>query len=365
MQKDINVNRTIPPPLLTVNSPAITVIIPMYNAEKYIAQCLTSILRQKFQDFEVIVVDDCSTDGSVNIVENAIEHFDGRLKLVKQSKNSGGPAAPRNIGLDMARGKYISFIDNDDLFMENAFEDFYKAAEQTQADVVHAERHLENPRLDENFFITSCQTEDFVDKITIETNDIAKRIELFNKKRFWYVWNKIFRRDFLMEHNIKFPDVTASDDLLFSFFTVYLAKKYVRIPNITNIYRRRNTSLSQESLSVENYVNKWTSILIKVVNCMDKFMSEQEFFNKNPEYKFIALQTPVQDFLNFLALAYRAAPMPYLASILQKQFEKNPQENIMLTNYLFNLVNKFHVQYVNSQLQNMKLQQQITQIQKN
>ena len=78
--------------------PAVSVIIPMYNAEKYIGECLESLLLQTFQDFEVIVVDDCSTDNSFSIVESYIPKFDGRLKLTKTEKNSGGGGyVPRNI----------------------------------------------------------------------------------------------------------------------------------------------------------------------------------------------------------------------------------------------------------------------------
>ena len=87
--------------------PAISVIIPMYNSEKYIAECLNSILVQTFQNFEVIVVDDCSTDNSVEIAKSYEEKFDGRLKIFKTKKNSnGGGYVPRNLGLNLSCGKY-------------------------------------------------------------------------------------------------------------------------------------------------------------------------------------------------------------------------------------------------------------------
>ena len=97
---------------------SISVIIPMYNMEKYIGECLTSLANQTFQDFDVIVVDDCSTDNSRKFVQGFLETFSGRLKLKKMSKNSGYPGLPRNTALDMARGKYIYFLDSDDLLKE-------------------------------------------------------------------------------------------------------------------------------------------------------------------------------------------------------------------------------------------------------
>ena len=91
--------------------PKISVIIPLYNAEKYIGDCLESLLVQTFQDFEVIVVDDCSTDNSVAIVQSYAEKFGGRLKIARTKKNSGGGGyVPRNLGLNLSRGEYIFFL---------------------------------------------------------------------------------------------------------------------------------------------------------------------------------------------------------------------------------------------------------------
>ena len=122
--------------------PAISVIIPMYNVEKYVGQCLESLLNQTFQDFEVIVVDDCSTDNSVKLVENMAAKFKGRLQLIKRTKNAGGAAIPRNTGLELSRGTYIYFLDSDDILLNNAFETMYNEAEKCNADVIHVEKFL-------------------------------------------------------------------------------------------------------------------------------------------------------------------------------------------------------------------------------
>ena len=119
--------------------PLITVIIPMYNAERFIKQSLESVRNQTLKDFEVIVVDDRSTDRSIELVEDMSAQFDGRLKLIKREINSGGSAIPRNVGLRLAHGKYIAFLDNDDLYTKTALEEMYSTAESANADVVHAE----------------------------------------------------------------------------------------------------------------------------------------------------------------------------------------------------------------------------------
>ena len=86
-------------------APKISIVIPMYNTEKYVGECLHSLEIQTFQDFEIIVVDDCSTDKSPEIVESYMPKFNGRLKMIRTEKNSGGCSVPRNAGMKIAKGK--------------------------------------------------------------------------------------------------------------------------------------------------------------------------------------------------------------------------------------------------------------------
>lgn len=351
--------------------PAISVIVPLYNAEEYIEQCLGSILNQTFKDYEVIVIDDCSTDNSVAVVEKFATKFKGKLRLIRKNKNSGGPAISRNIGIGLAKGKYIAFIDNDDLFIPNALKDFYEVAEKFKADVVHAEKHFRNVKPEKvidnqtKLEITSTQRTDFVDKPTLDTNNLAERLIAFSQKKYWYVWNKIFRRDFLIENQIYFKDIIASDDLLFSFFTVCLAKNYVRMPQVVNLYRRREDSLSFDfnSLSIEKFIHKWTNIVIKLVKYFDEFMSQQEFFIQNPEFKYIVLELPIHDHFDFFSQnIYKKINDNQITKIdlmLQKELEVNPEDNVMLTTYLFNLANVYKVRLERLGRMNYELQQQI------
>ncbi len=127
------------------NFPAVSVIIPMYNAERYVAECLDSLLAQTFTDFEVIVVDDCSTDSSVAVVESYLERFGGRLKLMRTIKNTGSGTEPRNFGLAYSRGEYVYFMDNDDAVTPSALEELYTHAKNFDADVVQCEKYYEIP----------------------------------------------------------------------------------------------------------------------------------------------------------------------------------------------------------------------------
>ena len=93
------------------NFPEISVIIPMYNSEKFIGECLDSVFAQTFQDFEIIVVDDCSTDKSCEIVENYVKNFGKKIKLIRRKKNSGSGGEPRNDGVKNSCGKYLFFLE--------------------------------------------------------------------------------------------------------------------------------------------------------------------------------------------------------------------------------------------------------------
>ena len=107
-----------------MTTPYFSIIIPMYNVEKYIRICVDSILNQTFKDFEVIIVDDCSTDNSYKIC-NELYGNNEKIRLFRQDKNYGIPSFGRNYGLEKAVGKYVWFIDNDDAIVPESLEKLY------------------------------------------------------------------------------------------------------------------------------------------------------------------------------------------------------------------------------------------------
>ena len=224
--------------------PAISVIIPFYNTEKYIAECLDSVLAQTFQDFEVIAVDDCSTDNSLKIVESYREKFGGRLKILRLKKNSGNNGIPNNTGLALSRGEYVLFMDSDDTITFDAFEKLYTVAKNFDADVVACEKYFEIPAeswYDDEFRKklkpVSYQQGDFVDKPTLITENLSERVKACAQIKFlWNIWSKLIRRDLLIENKISITNEMANDMLL-SCFLAYSAKRYVRVPYAVNFYR--------------------------------------------------------------------------------------------------------------------------------
>ena len=177
-------------------APKVSIIIPMYNSKKYIAECLNSIFGQTFKDFEVIVVDDCSTDDSVKIVEDYMPKFEGRLQLLHMEKNSGHAALPRNKGLDAARGDYVYFVDSDDLLVESALVELYDVAEKTQAEVVICKNHLETFGFGEDITINATLNGDREDRdVDLVSEETSTKVEAWLQNAFTAEsWKKFIRR---------------------------------------------------------------------------------------------------------------------------------------------------------------------------
>jgi len=100
------------------NNPLVSIVVALYNSERYIEETIDSVLRQSYDNFELIIVDDNSTDCSALIVDRFIK-LDSRVRLISLKKNSGGPAKPRNIGINESKGEFIAFLDSDDVWKEN------------------------------------------------------------------------------------------------------------------------------------------------------------------------------------------------------------------------------------------------------
>ena len=116
----------------------VSVIIPVYNVEPYLEKCLDSLINQTLKDIEIICINDCSTDNSLNILEQ-FKNKDERIKLINLKENKGAAAA-RNEGLKIAKGEYLGFVDPDDYVDLNFYEELYKKAKQDDADIVKAKR---------------------------------------------------------------------------------------------------------------------------------------------------------------------------------------------------------------------------------
>ena len=188
-----------------MKTPLISVVVPIYNVERYIKVCIDSILAQTFQDFEIIIVDDASTDNSYNICQK-LYGGNEKVRIVRHEENQGlGPA--RNTGITDARGKYIFFVDSDDFILPNALEILYNAAESSGAEIVHASQYYETTQDDDQpidfdkltFDKDPYQTEGFI------STDILYRWEncwnRWDKGIRSLVWLNLYRRDIFEKYN--------------------------------------------------------------------------------------------------------------------------------------------------------------------
>ena len=280
-----------------MNAPKISVIVPMYNAERFIRRCLISVLASKFTDYEVIVVDDCSVDNSVAEVEKLVPHFDGRLKLLQTETNSGGAGVPRNLGIRHAAGKYICFLDADDFLLPTAIDDFFSVAEEYQADVVHTEKFLSfidtgngNFTRDE-LTLQRHEAGAPVDEPTLDPDDLRERIQrCVDGKFLWLPWGKLFRRDLIVDNDIDFPQMKFSEDMVVCLKCLCCAKNYLRVPFVTNIYRVNKNSVSKKIMSPREGVRMWLSVVTIGLQSINKFTGRLDFFRDNPAARRAALK---------------------------------------------------------------------------
>ena len=304
-------------PAPTATYPAVSVIIPLYNAERYIAECLDSILAQTFQNFEVIVVDDCSTDSSCAIVESYVEKFGGRLTLAHMKENSGNGGLPRNKGLTISRGEYVFFMDADDLFTKTALEELYMLAKDYGADYIYIESHYEADDDLKNMHMRQRHTGDCVDKPTFESEDLTERLKYLLSYRYGVTpWIKFIERNLLLENELFFPHLKNGEDDIWTYSSIFYAKKLLRVPNAVYIQRLSLNSNVRAKKTPSQLINFWMNPLLLGLKSLDKMISRHDFFKKNPPYRYAVLNRFVNAvFYNILTRTPSIPPFDYYETI--------------------------------------------------
>lgn len=199
----------------------VSIIVPIYKAEEYLERCLNSVVRQTHKDIEIILVDDGSPDSCPSICDHYMEK-DSRVKVI-HSENHGQSVA-RNKGMELASGKYISFVDADDILVEDAVERLIAIAEKGQYDIVSGDYF----RVDKEVKISSNS----YSSGEIDRNGCKEHRKRYNSYKttstFGYVWGKLYRSSFINEHKLKF-DVAKKvfmEDSLFNLKAFSFNPKY-------------------------------------------------------------------------------------------------------------------------------------------
>ena len=230
-------------------APKISVIVPIYNVEKYLSLCINSILAQTFKDFELILIDDCSTDKTLEVAKS---FSDSRIRLLQNEKNLGMPGAVRNVGLDVARGEYVYFCDSDDAILANALEVLFKAAEENNANVVNTTRWLIAQDSEfNNLSSIPVRLMAFTPPQPVST-DLKQRIfqEFLQNRMHISPWIFLYKRKFLPENKIKFPAEVA-EDIFFNFDVVCATSKIMKIDVPFYVYRPNSISVSHNPVRTQ------------------------------------------------------------------------------------------------------------------
>ena len=239
----------------TINhsAPEVSVVVPVYNTEKYLDDCLKSILRQTFQNIEILCIDDGSTDGSAALLKKYAS-LDPRLQIITQ-KNAGLSCA-RNAGMAAARGKYIYFVDSDDFIAPETLEMLVKRMHETAADIVICNMLL---YFDDTKTYAGFRDEVLYYQLKNRTFTLEEVPQIINCVA---AWDRLFDRKFLAENHFAFLPKTLYEDALFTVQTVLKAKRIAVIPDHLYFYRK-NTGISITDNEARSQLNRQNFLTIQ------------------------------------------------------------------------------------------------------
>ena len=220
----------------------ISVIIPVYNVEKYLEKCINSVINQTYKNLEIILVNDGSTDNCPNICDEFAKK-DSRIRVIH--KQNGGLSSARNAGLDIANGQYIGFVDSDDYIHTEMYQKLYEALISQNAD------------------LSICSYEEVTEKgksidgfspIKDEILDANNALLKLNQEKFWYyvvVYTKLYNKNIFKD--IRFPESKINEDQFIVHEVFYNCKKIVTIPNKLYYYVQRNGSITKSKKTIKNF----------------------------------------------------------------------------------------------------------------
>lgn len=234
--------------------PKVSVIVPIYNVEKYLEKCINSLLSQTLEDIQIILVNDGSKDNSGNIAKEYEKNNNDRVIYVE--KENGGLSDARNYGLKYATGDFIAFLDSDDYIEKNAYEEMYNKAIEENADYVECD------------FIW-----EFPNKIRVD-----KQYPYKNKKEMLsfvrvVAWNKLIKRQLITDNNLEFPKGLRYEDVEFTYKLIPFVNKfaYVNKPFIHYVQREG---------SIANVQNERTAEIFTVLDNVIEFYKKNNIYEK-------------------------------------------------------------------------------------
>ena len=294
-------------------NPKISIIVPVYNVEKYIHCCINSILKQSFMDFECILVDDCSPDNCPEICDE-YEKIDNRIKVIHKKQNAGSPQA-RKTGFDSSKGHFILFVDSDDWIESDMLERMYNKAITENYDIV----------------ISNCFNNSDNSQTNDKTPEIYDKIQIFKDLiMYWHyspsVCDKLIKRD--IYEKIIFPISHYIDDKVMTIQTIYYAEKIGYLPVCLYHYRKNPTSICNSKIQANKTRDEYQNFIIIL-----KFLDDKKIISKVENELCFRINTIKLSFL-------KDKNLRNYSNIVLKNFYPKSTENLFNRKPHLNLINK-------------------------
>ncbi|KEZ50329.1 glycosyltransferase [Metabacillus indicus] len=296
----------------------ISVIIPVYNAEKYLEACIESLLNQTLKECEFIFVNDGSTDRSRKIIEEKLK-TSKQIKLINQKNN--GVSSARNNGLEIAKGEYVGFVDADDFIEEEFYETLYKQAIINQSDIIIS-NYISYRKGEEKVICNPLKLDTIYQKKDILNEILPYLIE---SDQLNSIWNKVYKRDIIQHNNILFPNnLSLGEDGIFNILYLNHANslKYINYSGyyyrnvegsatrniITKDYFKRELDIYNNVLVNELNIDKKTIKLLKSkklvrnsISLIHEYFSPNNKMNLYKRYRFVKKIIRNTDFIDALS----------------------------------------------------------------
>ncbi len=280
--------------------PKISIIIPVYNLEDCLEKTINSIINQTFSDYELIIVDDGSSDSSIKIIEKYPQ-------IILFKNNHLGAGLSRNYALKRAKGEYILFLDGDDIFDKNFLLNMYQALIENDSDCV-----------------------------ICSSKELNKKDKIHDNKPYpqGWAWDKLVKKELIEKYDLKFSSFNSSEDFLFSYGVYFLADKIIYLDKCLVFHRIRKNSLSKKR-KVEN-------IFLASKELKELLVKNKIFEKRTDDFKNIVLKSLVWHYLDFKNI-YKKYSVYKLIKAYEKEF------NILeLTDIKFNKYFKIYKNIINS-----------------
>lgn len=302
----------------------ISVIIPIFNSEKYLENCLDSVIKQRYQELEIICINDASTDNSIKILQN-YQKKDQRIHIINLDKNKGLSYA-RNIGLDYASGEYILFVDSDDELEQNSINNLYNGIkDQHNIAACIGKIHV---IYEANEYLKKTDTEHFKIKLSGIQNVTDNIVDNF----FVCVWGILYRRNEIERIKLRFPNGLNYEDNYWHWCFFTSVSKIRFIDHITYKYYRRVNSITAKTFYF-NSIKRSIDMLLVV----DKIC---EFWNNNKklkEHEKFALKLIEKHFFDVIQHCqnYEKSYAAYKCSLILRKYNFDLENNSLLKDIMY------------------------------